>query len=66
MDVIFWGTFRTYFHEETFGLRRPDQIVDVGHAFQRGQALFIGGRAADRSIHLQADADGLGGGAGAD
>ncbi len=45
-----------YFREEAFGLWRPDQLVDVGHAFQRGQALFIGGRDADCSICLQADA----------
>ncbi len=63
MDVIFWGTFRTYFREEAFGLWRPDQFVDVGCAFQRGQGQSVGGRAADRSIHFQAEADGLGGGA---
>ncbi len=52
-----------YFHEEAFGLRRPDQFVDVGHTFQRSQGLFVGGRATDRLIRLQADTDGLGGGA---
>ncbi len=66
MNMIFWGTFRTYFCEEALGLQRPDQFVDVSCTFQCGQGLFVGGRAADRLIRLQADADGLGGGASAD
>ncbi len=61
----FVGLFQMYFHEEALGPRRPDQFVDVGRAFQRGQGLFVGSCAADRLIRLQADADGCGGGASA-
>ncbi len=52
-----------YFREEAFSLRRPDQFVDIGRAFQHGQGQSVGGRAADRLIRFQAEADGLGGGA---
>ncbi len=62
----FWGTFRMYLREQALGFRRPDQIIDIGHAFQCGQALFVGGHAADRSIQFQADADGHGGEMGGD
>ncbi len=51
-----------YFREEALSVWRPDQFVDVGRTFQCGQGLFVGSRAADHSIRLQADADGLGGG----
>ncbi len=57
------GLFLTYFREEAFGLRRPDQFVDVGCAFQHGQGQSVGGCATDCSIRFQAEADGLGGGA---
>ncbi len=55
-----------YLREQAFSLRRPDQFVDDGHTFQHGQGLFIGSRAADHSIRLQADAETCGGGANAD